>query len=1002
MPDIFDLQAQLNVQMGNTERDLKAAQTQVKALETRLAALEGGQKKASRAASDHGGILSHVLGHSLQDVTSKVQGATHEFGGLGSAISSAAGSVGSMTGPVGMALGSIAAIATTAVGAGFAIFELAEKAAKYGDSIQDAHLKTSLSVDSIQALKVAGAQAGMEIEAMSSGLVKFTNNLGAADDGNKEMVKFMKSQGVTAFEDSSKALGQFLTHFATLRSDEEKTQAVSKAFGAKFGANMIETFDIVGGNIDEFTKKLKEQGVLMSEDEVKASDAFMDKLNELEHQFSAISNTIGLEVLPTFMALFYETGKSLEENQAKWHEWGKNVNVVLQDIITVGRGVKDVIGDIGDALDWAANKWDAADKKLSAIAHYGNTHRFGQQMAPDYVPSNDPNPYLQGPNVAKPRSVTSDGSFPLIRGLINQAADNSEEGRDTTIKPPHPKGTHDRSGGGGKGGGSDPFAEQKRLAEMRLKIVLDGFKSEEDAEKRSLSERQESLEEYTDNAIDIEARRLEAVEAGLDQEAAAAVRLKKGSAAALLGIDLKRSQEISKSREVIAKLGEDLDKAEIAKAKQREDAILEIQNIADTTAKDHWQKLADDRVVTAEEAAARIGDIEMQALSRQINALYKQRDRLGPADSDERREINLQLGRLEAQQGALSIATEVKVNDAKKATLQTQWQFNLEMEKTLASIKNQDLETEKSAIQRRLAILGPGKNGRNTDAANQALDDLNIQQENARYELALREEAEKQLQAVMTTTPENMQKVWELYYQNIDSMERAHQEAISQIRDRSLIELRQKVEQTAQTLTNIIDHSLSEGFQHGVKAGLLEFAKGILEIIRDQALKNLETAIADAIMKGIAGGQGGGGGGGGGIWSMLFGIVMGGLSGGLGHGIGGGGSGPAGAKAAWLKGGGLATGGPAFAGQPVLVGDRSDRQPEIFLPSSNGHVFTQDQFREMFGAGGGGVMHNHYHSHTWHVTSPNPAAFMGRDTQAQITRQATRSMNVSTARRMVG
>jgi hypothetical protein len=1002
--EVFDLTAQILVSMGNTEQQLTAAQRHVKDLEARLLALEVQHKKNTHTATEHAGVLQHVLGHSIQDVTSKVQGLTRETGVLGSTISVASGQLSGLSGSAGLVVGTFAALVGTTVAAGAVIFELTEKTSEYGNSIYKASQKTGLSTTTLQALKIAGHEVGMELEAMSTGLVRFTNNLNAAGTGNKKMADFFRVEGVTAFRNSDQALIQFMTHFASLPTGQDRVLAASKAFGARFGASLIETFNQVGGNLDSFIKKLEEEGVLMSGDAITASHEYTVALHELENKFGALTREVGLEFYPIVRKAMDWLSGWLSENRGQvkqWaHDWadsaldagkafGEFAASMARDAGSIGRDLQKIGHDLSEIFHLAQGMGKSIYGAVTLDPKYAG--QGGSEMVDAW---NSP--------TAAERAAQKARNDDLVSFIKNADPRGERKKAEWYKSKDRPDATLLGGGGGGGKKGSDPAAEEKRLREIELKEILDGFKEQADAQKRSLSNRWISLQDFTQNSITIEGQRHAAVLQGLGLETDAAVRLKKGSSVALAQIDLKRHEEQRKFAEETSKLFDAFNKDEIDKTRAREEAILAIKDTSAKTEKDRWQHLADARVITTEQAVEEIGAVEMAGLARRLDF---QRAELARAMNDTKLQqaARLEMGKIEAEMGALAIRTEYEADQALKKRLATQRDFNEALLQANAAMRVQLLDLAKQRIAHQIQIVGPGQNDQNIWRANRATDRIDTQQENVSNELAKRQLFLKLLRDMDQKSFDERRKLYEQFVLDRDALEKKHEQVLQDVLDRSVIETRQKVVALSQSLTSIIDRSLTTGFQSGMKAGLLEFVKGILDIIRGQALKNLETAIADAIMKGIQGGASAGSGGGG-IWNMLFGILMGGLSGGLGFGAGklnlGGGSSytPGGTGLVRPRVvGSRAAGGPAFAGMPLLVGDRADRKPEVFVPGSNGHIFTQDQMRAMIGSQNAAPQIHNYYS-TWNVQTPNPASFMGRDTQAQITRHANRAINVSKVR----
>lgn len=138
---------------------------------------------------------------------------------------------------------------------------------------------------------------------------------------------------------------------------------------------------------------------------------------------------------------------------------------------------------------------------------------------------------------------------------------------------------------------------------------------------------------------------------------------------------------------------------------------------------------------------------------------------------------------------------------------------------------------------------------------------------------------------------------------------------------------RDHMQDIASDLTHLIDDSLTEGFRRGVKAGVIEFGLGILDMVRSEALNELERRIAKVL---IGGGETQGTQSGGGWVSKIFGVLISGIAGG---GIGLGGS--SGGLGSTIGGaiGGHAAGGFMWPGEWSWVGEKG---PELVKAGSRG------------------------------------------------------------------
>jgi hypothetical protein len=173
------------------------------------------------------------------------------------------------------------------------------------------------------------------------------------------------------------------------------------------------------------------------------------------------------------------------------------------------------------------------------------------------------------------------------------------------------------------------------------------------------------------------------------------------------------------------------------------------------------------------------------------------------------------------------------------------------------------------------------------------------------------------------------------------------------------------MDQLASDLTWSIDDAITEGFRRGVKAGVIQFGLGILEMARHEALQELAKAISKAL--GGSGGQGQSSGGG-----LLSTIIRAGVSavGGL---FGGGVSGGLGAGAAGAIGG-HAGGGYMSPNSWSWVGEHG---PELIKAGSQGASVLSNG--ESARAGRGGL--------TMNVFANDALSFQRRETQRQIKRK---------------
>jgi hypothetical protein len=548
--------------------------------------------KADTSHFDAGAKRVHSSAHALETSVHRVTEVLREvgaasvvlegpFGGISSrmrALSTLATGLGGSFGMAGIGVAGLGAASLTAAGL---IFELAKQTAEFGDDIFKAHEKTALSVETLSALKVAGQQVGVELSTMTTGLVRFSNNLEAAAAGNKKLAGELGQLGITAFQNSDKALQQFIGSFAKLSTNQERVTAASAVFGARFGANLIEVFNRVGGNMEDFKTKLREMGLLLSDEEAEAAHEFQLSIERLQQQLSGAARQIGQETIPAFEAGFQALEAAMAANKQDWKSWGEDIAMTILTVEAALGGLVNVLKNIS----WT-----------NLIPFYGEKKVIGE--------------FISG------TTSTADKVTSAYKEILHPSVGDVDMhiGGDLSGK----KRFGLAGGGGGGGKGEDPAKTAERIAKLQLAAVVAGLTAEQDANKRSLDIRREDFNTYATKYMSIENRRHKAVVDGLKAEEIAAGSLKKGRDVALLEIANKVTAENvthEKNRNVVLdERGKILDKINDFIEQQAKDisGITSQTSEWDRAYEDLVKTLKDEGVTLEENTAKRIrANVEM-------------------------------------------------------------------------------------------------------------------------------------------------------------------------------------------------------------------------------------------------------------------------------------------------------------------------------------------------------------------------------------------------------
>jgi hypothetical protein len=274
---------------------------------------KGDTSDAKKAFNDLKGSITKDVG----DIESK---GTSGFSNLASSMlqgEGAASSLASAMPGVGTAIAAVVVAATAAVTVTIALteklFGLAESASEYGSKIHDAADQTGLSATTISALKYAADTSGSSLEKITGSVAKFSTLLGQAKDGNEKAEKVLKQYGITA-TDTDGALAQAVKTIASMTDSTQQSAAAAALFKDRTGEILpvIKSFD---GDLPALMDKLQKMGLIMSDQDAAAADAFGDQMDTLKKQLQAAANTIGFAVMPVFMDFFTSLSNWISQNQ---------------------------------------------------------------------------------------------------------------------------------------------------------------------------------------------------------------------------------------------------------------------------------------------------------------------------------------------------------------------------------------------------------------------------------------------------------------------------------------------------------------------------------------------------------------------------------------------------------------------------------------------------------------------------------------------------------------
>jgi hypothetical protein len=226
---------------------LAEAERQVKQLQTTTDGAAGSTAKMNRA--------SEAMGRALGAVRRDVEGAAAGMSRFGGVLTSVGGVVG------GLALG------ITGLAGGMLL--LARNAGNAQEEMDNITERTGLAAQTVGALKIAAAEAGLSFQQLSPGLDLFNRKIGEAVQGDEKAIETFKDLGVTLRDEVTGALkstDQLLEDTAAalngIAEPSERTRLAMETFG-RSGSRFITA---LSADMEENRKRAEELGLVWGED----------------------------------------------------------------------------------------------------------------------------------------------------------------------------------------------------------------------------------------------------------------------------------------------------------------------------------------------------------------------------------------------------------------------------------------------------------------------------------------------------------------------------------------------------------------------------------------------------------------------------------------------------------------------------------------------------------------------------------------------------------------
>ena len=265
----------------------------------------------------------------------------------------------------------VGALASAAVGS---LFGIALSTAKIGEEAKLTSQKLGMTTQAIQGLNYAAKQNEIDQEAMTMGMQRFARNIINLRTGSEEAAKGFHLMGLSTqylmdrHKGTLETLMQTADIFHKMQDGQTKTAIAMELFG-RSGARMIPMLNKGSAGIHELMSEAQKLGIVMSDDQIKASMKFDNAWKKTTSIVSGLKIMIGSDFMPVFTrmlekfsAWYIQNKDIIKQDLSKWLKFAEeNVGKFVTALkILLGLGIVYEVGFLTTKIIAMGAAWAAA------------------------------------------------------------------------------------------------------------------------------------------------------------------------------------------------------------------------------------------------------------------------------------------------------------------------------------------------------------------------------------------------------------------------------------------------------------------------------------------------------------------------------------------------------------------------------------------------------------------------------------------------------------------
>lgn len=284
-------------------------------------------------------------------------------------LGGALGDLGTRLGQIGAGFAAMAGISAASA------WRIISSFAETGGTLYDMSRALGVTAETLQELRYAAKQNGIENEVLDNSLGILNRNLGKAFRGKGpiDLLNAMKIplRGLNGqFRTTDEMLPDIAEGLSKIRNPALRSAAAAEFLG-KGATKMLPMLLDGKKGLSEYAAAARRLGIVISNDAVKQADEFGDKMDDLKLSFTGVRNIIGMALLPTLTRLAEKMTAFVIEKGPAIKAWFDNFAENLPDHLERLRAgfddVWDAIKPVVDVVEILVNTFGGSNVTIAAI-----------------------------------------------------------------------------------------------------------------------------------------------------------------------------------------------------------------------------------------------------------------------------------------------------------------------------------------------------------------------------------------------------------------------------------------------------------------------------------------------------------------------------------------------------------------------------------------------------------------------------------------------------------